>query len=398
MNILHVGTGNMFGGVEQNLLTLARAARYCPEMTPHFVACFEGRLLDDLRAANASCHRLNDMRGRTLKHVISNRTRLRKLQESLKVETIVYHSLWSWALLGVGLRSRARTALWFHDAVQQVHLTEQICRLQMPDTIIANSAYTASTVSKIYRAARPQIVHPPVCDSAQNGEPTVTRHLRESLKTAAEDVVIVQVSRLERYKGQKLHIEALAKLRHLNGWKAWLVGGIQRSCEISYLEELQNMVLRLGLEDHVHFLGQRSDVPNILAAADIHCQPNIGPEPFGLTFVEAMSAGLPVVTTRIGAAPEIVNSDCGILVEPNDSAALAEALRTLIVDPVRRSQLGIEARLRAKEICDPGKRLRDLLEILKMDRMSARRNGQERRESRSRPPFSRSSALTRDSD
>jgi glycosyltransferase involved in cell wall biosynthesis len=49
----------------------------------------------------------------------------------------------------------------------------------------------------------------------------------------------------------------------------------------------------------------RSDVARLLAAADIHCQPNIGPEPFGITFIEALYAGLPLVTTSIGGAIEM---------------------------------------------------------------------------------------------
>jgi len=88
----------------------------------------------------------------------------------------------------------------------------------------------------------------------------------------------------------------------------------------------------LGLADRVMFLGHRSDVSRVLAAADIHCQPNLLPEPFGIAFVEALYAGLPLVTTALGAATEIVSPMCGILVPPNDVAALAEALHQMIDD------------------------------------------------------------------
>ncbi len=77
----------------------------------------------------------------------------------------------------------------------------------------------------------------------------------------------------------------------------------------------------------------------LLAAADIHCQPNTGPEPFGITFIEALYAGLPVVTTSIGGALEIVDGSCGMLVEPNDPAALAGALRRLIEDRELRADV-----------------------------------------------------------
>jgi glycosyltransferase involved in cell wall biosynthesis len=101
-----------------------------------------------------------------------------------------------------------------------------------------------------------------------------------------------------------------------------------------------------------------------LAAADLHCQPNTGPEPFGLAFAEALHAGRPVVTCAHGGALEIVDDTCGVLVPPGDAAALAAALRGLIDDPGRRMRLGAAGPARAGALCDPGAaaaRLRDLL-------------------------------------
>ncbi len=105
-------------------------------------------------------------------------------------------------------------------------------------------------------------------------------------------------------------------------------------------------------------------MPRLLAAADLYCQPNLGPEPFGIAFVEALYAGLPVVSTRLGGAAEIVNEDCGVLVEPGDAAALAAALGRLIDDPSARARLGATGPERARMLCDPAlilDRLRDLL-------------------------------------
>ena len=66
----------------------------------------------------------------------------------------------------------------------------------------------------------------------------------------------------------------------------------------------------------MRWLGQRRDVPELLAAADIYCQPNVGAEPFGIVFVEALYTGLPVVTTALGGALEIIDASCGVLVPP----------------------------------------------------------------------------------
>src|SRR3989442_10685285 len=119
-----------------------------------------------------------------------------------------------------------------------------------------------------------------------------------------------------------------------------------------------------GIEDRVMFLGQRSDVPRILAAADIHCQPNTGAEPFGITFIEALYAGIPVVTTAMGGAQEIVDDSCGILVPPNDPQALAASLRQLIQDSALRSRLGTAGPIRARQLCDPAAQMARLGELL----------------------------------
>jgi glycosyltransferase involved in cell wall biosynthesis len=117
--------------------------------------------------------------------------------------------------------------------------------------------------------------------------------------------------------------------------------------------------------DRVRFLGQRTDVPALLAAADIHCQPNLGAEPFGIAFVEALYAGLPVVTTALGAATEILDESCGVLVPPGDAAGLAEALRRLIEDPRERQRLGRAGPTRASQLCDPARQLNRLAEVLR---------------------------------
>jgi glycosyltransferase involved in cell wall biosynthesis len=141
------------------------------------------------------------------------------------------------------------------------------------------------------------------------------------------------------------------------------VGGAQRPAEVRYFEELKERAAQLNITDHVRFLGQRADVRQLLAAADIHCQPNIGPEPFGITFLEALDAGLPVVTTAQGGALEIVDQTCGILTPPGDAEALARSLRKLIESPDLRSHLGRAGPPRARALCDPARQMSRLYSL-----------------------------------
>ena len=114
----------------------------------------------------------------------------------------------------------------------------------------------------------------------------------------------------------------------------------QRPHEHRYLAELRQEVARLGLEPRVRFLGERRDVPLLMRAVDLFCQPNEGPEPFGVVFAEALLSGVPVVTTESGGAPEIVSDECGRLVPAGDLDALARVLGELVDDAALRARLG----------------------------------------------------------
>ena len=185
--------------------------------------------------------------------------------------------------------------------------------------------------------------------------------MRAELGAGERDAVIIQCCRMEEWKGHRLLLEALGRLKSLPGWMLWVAGGAQRPMEVRYLAELEALASGLGIRERVRFLGQRSDVPRLLAASDIHCQPNTGPEPFGLAFIEALHAGLPVVTTSMGAPLETIDATCGVLVPP-EPEPLAEALRRLIRQPEERRQLGAGGPSRAQALCEPSAFLRGLAE------------------------------------
>jgi len=169
---------------------------------------------------------------------------------------------------------------------------------------------------------------------------------------------------MEAWKGHQLLLQALSMLKEIPGWTAWIVGGAQRPDELQYMNDLKKASATFGIGDRVTFLGQRSDVPRILAAADIHCQPNTGPEPFGITFVEALYAGIPVVTTEMGGVREIVDHSCGIMVRSDDPGPLAASLRKLIQDVALRRQLGAAGPTRARQLCDPATQMARIAELL----------------------------------
>jgi glycosyltransferase involved in cell wall biosynthesis len=231
--------------------------------------------------------------------------------------------------------------------------------------VIANSQVTAKTTAELFPNALVEVIYCPVELQPQEAIPASSRsEIRRELQTPDEAVVILMCCRLEAYKGHSLLLSSLARLQDDRRWVAWIAGGVQRPSDQSYLDSLIESAKSAGIADRVRFLGQRSDVPKLLAASDIHCQPNIDAEPFGIAFVEAMNASLPVVTTRLGGAIEVVGDECGVLVPPGDPQALAETLTRLIDDPSWRRSLGSAGPARAHQLCDPERILGRLETVL----------------------------------
>jgi glycosyltransferase involved in cell wall biosynthesis len=111
---------------------------------------------------------------------------------------------------------------------------------------------------------------------------------------------------------------------------------------------LERVSQAAGLESSVRFLGHREDARDLLAACDLYANSSIS-EGISLTILEAMAAGLPVVATRVGGTPEIVDLTCGCLVPARDPQALATILTTLAGDASRRTELGRAGRARVEE-------------------------------------------------
>jgi glycosyltransferase involved in cell wall biosynthesis len=153
--------------------------------------------------------------------------------------------------------------------------------------------------------------------------------------------IFVSVGRLNREKGVRHLIAALAR-----------VPGDARLLIVGDGEERQALELRVhdeGVADRVTFVGavQREGVASYLRAADVFVFPTEHPEAAPLVLPEAMSVGLPVVASRVGAIPEVVGDGAtALLVPPGDPEALADGMRSLVESPERRRQMSEASRRR----------------------------------------------------
>jgi glycosyltransferase involved in cell wall biosynthesis len=354
MRVLHIDAGNMFGGVETLLATLARNRALTPEVEPEFALCFEGRLSRELTGAGVPLHMLGEVRVRYPLTVMRARRRLRQILSTGSYDAVVCHMAWTQALFGsVARAARVPVAMWQHMASNGRHWLEQWARYAGPDLVICTSHFAARAFSGVFSTFPVEVVHCPVAAPSISYSQSDRDRVRSELTTAADSVVITHTGRMQEWKGQRLLLQAASIIKSNSQWTIWLVGGAQRESEQHYLNSLRATATELGIEDRIRFAGNRDDVDRLLAASDIHCQPNISPEPFGIAFIEALYAGLPVVTTQLGGAIEIVNDSCGVTVAPNNTVALAAALGRLVGDERERRRLGDAGPARARELCDP---------------------------------------------
>jgi len=375
LNVLHVYSGNLFGGVERMLISLATLDT--PQNTPHFALCFEGRLSHALANAGASVSLLGAVRLRNPFSMLHARRALARLLGTQKHDAVVCHSIWTYCIFSpVVARAGHAPVLYLHDIPDPKASFYRWAWRRPPALCVVNSKATARPLAQLRPAVPVQIVHPLVRPPPPI-DPTAVRQLRAELQAGPDELVILQASRFDSWKGHRTLLHALATMRDVSGWRCWIAGAPQRPQEETYRQELMHLVSSLQLGDRVSFIGHRDDMATTLAACDVYCQPNETPEPFGMVFVEAMFAGKPVVGRALGGSTEIVTPDCGILCEAG-AGALAAALRRLLENSELREQMSEAGPARAvalsgpeefnakfrgalESVCTPGRGLRSAL-------------------------------------
>ncbi len=168
--------------------------------------------------------------------------------------------------------------------------------------------------------------------------PTRRGDVRAGWEVGDDNCLLVTVGRLVAQKGHEFLLRALARLGPSTPagqpLKLAIVGEGPLRADLTRLAE------ELGVARQVILAGFRSDVRDVMAAADLYVHPSLW-EGFGLVLLEAMAAGRAVVASRVSAIPEVVvDGVTGLLVEPREPALLAEAIAGLLATPGQVSRMG----------------------------------------------------------
>jgi glycosyltransferase involved in cell wall biosynthesis len=174
--------------------------------------------------------------------------------------------------------------------------------------------------------------------------------VREELNIPAKAPLVLVVSRIEPWKGQHVAVNAMPRiLEAVPEARLAIVGGPAVN-KPEYLAALKARCEQPDLAQRVLFTGIRTDIPRLLAAADVLTQPTATAEPFGRTIVEGMAAGIPVVATAAGGPLDIVDDGkTGLLAPPGEAAPLADAVIRLLSDKDLARQIASNARAAAFE-------------------------------------------------
>ena len=289
---------------------------------------------------------------------IGSLRRLRKLVREFNPDILqgwMYHGNLA-ALAGKYLGKGRPNVCWnirqtLYSLDKEKKLTRLVIRLggklsNAPDRIIYNSAVSANQhEAESYNAGKRVVIPNGFDTEAFRFDPTERRRIRDELEIRDDMVLIAMVARYHPMKDHQNLIRAAQLVaRDKQDVRYVLVGHGSDAKQPALTNEIQ----RLGLGSQFHLLGERHDIMSILSASDLLVLPSAWGEGFPNAVGEAMACGLPCVVTDIGDSAAIV-AECGVVVPPGDSTALAEAIMELVNhSKSERREIGMRARERVE--------------------------------------------------
>jgi glycosyltransferase involved in cell wall biosynthesis len=238
--------------------------------------------------------------------------------------------------------------------VSRGEIEEALCR--DADRIVAECPQDLDDLTRFYHA-RPDKVSVIPCGFDPAELAPVGRDARAALGIGDDEFVVLQLGRLVPRKGIDNVIRAIGVLRRRHGVRARLVvvgGNSEQPCAAATPEigRLGDIAREEGVLERVLFTGRRGRdaLPALYSAADVFVT-TPWYEPFGITPVEAMACGLPVVGSAVGGVKyTVVDGKTGFLVPPRDPEALAERLAALATRPQLAAAMGREGQRRARQL------------------------------------------------
>lgn len=354
--VMHVISGLHSGGAERMLANLALSQGAGKDWPMVAALIPGGDHYERLKSGNVNVTHLGMKRGRAGPAGIMRLAGLIRTAKPDVIQSWMYHGDLAATLALMISGRRRKTRLFWGLRCSDMDLsrysalfkfTVRACAglSKIPDAVTSNSeAGIAWHKALGYRARRYELVENGIDIETYRPDHDARRAVRRELGIAEETPLLITVARVDPMKDYPGLIEAIGMLE---GVEAMVVG---------------LNTITLPKTERLHRLGHRTDVPNLLAAADLLVSPSAYGEGFSNAIAEGMAAGLPVIATDVGDARRIVG-EAGRIIDPGDPEELAEVIRELTADMEKLHELGATARARIEANYTPARMAARFAEI-----------------------------------
>jgi L-malate glycosyltransferase len=346
--VCHIMTADLWAGAEVQLATTASYLVDRPDVRLSVVLMNEGQLASELRRLGIDVTVVDEGRHNAV-HLLVFLARFLRDNRIDLVHTHRYKDsvLGTIAAKLAGVPFVVRTVHglrepmsgWQHLKFRVYETVDRVTLLSLADLVIAVSKQMEETLRRSgYRPTMLTHIHNGI-DLHSVAAGRAPREIRRELAIPEDALLFGTVGRLSPVKDHAAFLEAAAEIRRTRPDARFVIvggGPLER--------ELRRRAAQLGLEDVCLFTGPRIDAHNIMAAIDVFVLPSLS-EGIPMAVLEAMALGRPVVATAVGGVPEVVqHGTTGLLVEPGNPLALAQACLELAGDPKLAAALGNRAR------------------------------------------------------
>jgi glycosyltransferase involved in cell wall biosynthesis len=344
--ILYVSPNAKRGGAEQALSLFLKhhhREKWCPQV--YFLN--EGPLVDEFQNMGIKCHVGPKVKLRNPRSVLAA---VRDIKTVVREERInLMHSVMGYGHIFGGLAAKMSGVpeVWFQHGPTG-RLDWLVARVPTA-TLFINSKYTASQQERYHPwTSRTMIIYPGIEPLSPETFAEEARLLskKHGFNPERQEVIFGIIGRITPMKGQTLLIEAARELRKTDPhFKILIIGATFMPMDLIYLENLNAMIRDYDLEKNIHFTGHLTPPYAGMLACDVIINASVVPEPFGLTIIEGMMLGKPVIAPANGGPLEIItDGSTGVFFKPGNPISLAEKMRLTIRASALRTSIGQNAR------------------------------------------------------
>lgn len=373
VRVLYVNPEGFIGGAERSLLLLLGTLDRS-RFTPVLLTFAEGPLTEQARMmdvpvrsvpVSARVRRMTRLYrsylpGTYLRLLTSGAAavvRMQRVIREMDAQIVHTNGMKAHVLGGLAARLRRVPVVWhvrdFFPVGGQGFLLHWLAR-SLPIRIIANSGATAAQFFGSPRLEAKVRCIPNGVDVTAFTPGYKRGRARREWGIPENTPLVGMVAHLTPWKGHRTFLRAASRVAaELPETRFVLVGGDLYGTDghHGYRDELAGLAGTLGLGRQLVFAGACEDVREVLADLDVVVHPPSQPEPFGRVLIEAMAMGRPVVASRVGGIPEVVEEGkTGVLVPPDDPEALAVAVVGLLKAPDLRASMGMAGRRRVEDL------------------------------------------------